>query len=124
MGGNPNWRDGQLYLAGFSVWGSKATEVTSLVRLRYTVGRASGWEFDYPAMERNFMTILNDLTTVHPHVRESNILTLDEVDGVTTMTILVQHNNQEERDAVLASGMESGMNVSFDRLEDLVRGGN
>lgn len=32
--------DGQLYLAGFSVWGSKATEVSSLVRLRYT-GRPS-----------------------------------------------------------------------------------
>jgi mono/diheme cytochrome c family protein len=32
--------DGQLYLAGFSVWGSKATEVSSVVRLRYT-GRAS-----------------------------------------------------------------------------------
>jgi mono/diheme cytochrome c family protein len=29
-------RDGQLYLAGFSVWGSKAREVTSLVRLRRT----------------------------------------------------------------------------------------
>jgi cytochrome c2 len=32
--------DGQLYLAGFSVWGSKAKEVTSIVRLRYT-GRPS-----------------------------------------------------------------------------------
>ena len=28
--------DGQLYLAGFSVWGSNAREVSSLVRLRYT----------------------------------------------------------------------------------------
>ncbi len=32
--------DGQLYLAGFSVWGSKATEVSSLIRVRYT-GRPS-----------------------------------------------------------------------------------
>ena len=32
--------DGQVYLAGFSVWGSKATEVSSLIRLRYT-GRPS-----------------------------------------------------------------------------------
>ena len=38
----------------------------------------SGWEFDYPAMERNFMTILNDLTTVHPHLRESNIHAMDD----------------------------------------------
>jgi mono/diheme cytochrome c family protein len=28
--------DGQLYLAGFSVWGSNAREVSSLIRLRYT----------------------------------------------------------------------------------------
>ena len=48
-------------------------------------------------------------------------MTLDEVEGVTTMTVLVQHSCQEHRDAHLASGMESGMQVSYDRLEDLVR---
>jgi hypothetical protein len=49
----------------------------TFVRLRYT-GYSPRWSADYPAMERNFMTILNDLTTVHPHVSESNILTLDD----------------------------------------------
>jgi uncharacterized protein YndB with AHSA1/START domain len=52
-----------------------------------------------------------------------NILTLEEVDGVTTLTVLVQHDSQESRDAVLATGMESGLQVSYDRLEDLVREG-
>jgi len=47
--------------------------------------------------------------------------TLDEVDGVTTMTLHVRHTSKEERDAVLATGMESGMQVSYDRLEDLVQ---
>ena len=50
----------------------------TFVRLSYTVYGRSGWEFDYPAMERNFMTILNDLTTVHPHVRQSNIHAMDD----------------------------------------------
>jgi hypothetical protein len=53
----------------------------TFVRLRYTSSGFRGggrWSADYPAMERNFMTILNDLTTVRPHVRESNILTLDD----------------------------------------------
>jgi hypothetical protein len=53
----------------------------TFVRLRYTGGGFRGggrWSADYPAMERNFMTILNDLTTVKPHVRESNIHTLDD----------------------------------------------
>ena len=49
----------------------------TFVRLRYT-GWSGRWSADYPAMERNFMTILNDLTTVHPHVNESNVLTLDD----------------------------------------------
>ena len=50
----------------------------TFVRLRYTVHSRSGWEFDYPAMERNFMTIVNDLTTLRPHVRESNVLAMDD----------------------------------------------
>jgi uncharacterized protein YndB with AHSA1/START domain len=50
-----------------------------------------------------------------------NIVTLDEVDGVTTLTVLVQMPSQEARDAMLASGMEGGLQVSYDRLEDLVR---
>ncbi|HEU4720403.1 MAG TPA: DUF4159 domain-containing protein [Gemmatimonadaceae bacterium] len=50
----------------------------TFVRLSYTVYGRSGWEFDYPAMERNFMTILNDLTTVHPHVAVSNIHSMDD----------------------------------------------
>ena len=52
-----------------------------------------------------------------------NTMTLEEVDGVTTMRVLVQHTCQEHRDAQLASGMEGGMQVSFDRLEEVVRRG-
>ncbi len=50
----------------------------TFVRLSYTVYNRSGWEFDYPAMERNFMTIANDLTTLHPHVRQSNVHRMDD----------------------------------------------
>jgi uncharacterized protein YndB with AHSA1/START domain len=53
-----------------------------------------------------------------------NTVTLDEVDGVTTMRVLVQHVSKEVRDMVLATGMEGGMQVSYDRLEDLVRPGS
>lgn len=49
------------------------------------------------------------------------VVTFDEVDGVTTMSSLVQHQAREHRDAHLASGMEAGMQVSYDRMEDLVR---
>jgi uncharacterized protein YndB with AHSA1/START domain len=50
-----------------------------------------------------------------------NVVTFDEAEGVTTLTVLVQAPSQEVRDAILNSGMESGMQVSYDRLEDVVR---
>jgi hypothetical protein len=50
----------------------------TFVRLRYRVLTRPGWEYDYPAMERNFMTIVNDLTTLRPHVSESNIHDMDD----------------------------------------------
>jgi hypothetical protein len=51
----------------------------TFVRLRYNnMGGRGGWAFDYPAMERNFMTVLADLTTVHPHVKGSNVLDMDD----------------------------------------------
>jgi len=50
----------------------------TFVRLRYRVLTRPGWEYDYPAMERNFMTILKDLSTVHPHVAQSNIHDMDD----------------------------------------------
>ena len=50
----------------------------TFVRLRYTVQWRSGWEFDYPAMERNFMKMTDELTTLRPHFEGSNIHTLDD----------------------------------------------
>lgn len=50
----------------------------TFVRVRYTVHRRSGWEFDYPAMERNLMQITDELTVLHPHVAGSNIHTFDD----------------------------------------------
>ncbi len=50
----------------------------TFVRLRYQVFGRSGWEFDYPAMERNFMTIVDDMTSIAPHTKESNILDMDD----------------------------------------------
>jgi uncharacterized protein YndB with AHSA1/START domain len=45
---------------------------------------------------------------------------LTEVDGRTRLEVLTQCPNRELRDMIIESGMEGGMQVSFDRLEDLV----
>jgi uncharacterized protein YndB with AHSA1/START domain len=48
-----------------------------------------------------------------------NTLTLTEVDGRTTMTILVQHPTKEGRDAHIESGMEDGLQDALDLLEQV-----
>jgi uncharacterized protein YndB with AHSA1/START domain len=47
----------------------------------------------------------------------TNTITFAEVDGVTTMTMVTRCPDQFTRDAIIESGMESGMQVSMDRLE-------
>ena len=66
-------------------WGRMAIEPNvpydgrfTFARIRYTVHRRSGWEFDYPEMERNLMTVLKEITVLRPHTEGSNIHTLDD----------------------------------------------
>jgi uncharacterized protein YndB with AHSA1/START domain len=48
-----------------------------------------------------------------------NTMTLVEHDGATTLTTLVQHQDPQTRDMHINSGMEGGMQESFDRLEQV-----
>jgi len=47
--------------------------------------------------------------------------TLIEARGQTTLTMLVRYDSKAIRDAVLKSGMERGVEVSCDRLADLLK---
>jgi uncharacterized protein YndB with AHSA1/START domain len=46
-----------------------------------------------------------------------NTATFTEVDGRTTLTVLVECPSKELRDTIIDSGMESGMQESYDALE-------
>ena len=48
-----------------------------------------------------------------------NTLTLDEVDGRTTLMVLVQCPDKEVRDAIINSGMEGGLQDAYDLLEEI-----
>jgi uncharacterized protein YndB with AHSA1/START domain len=48
-----------------------------------------------------------------------NTATFTEVDGRTTLTILVQAPSKEVRDAIIDSGMEAGMQDAMDLLEEV-----
>jgi hypothetical protein len=50
----------------------------TFARIRYTVYGRSGWEFDYPTMERHLMEMIRETTSLHPHVTGSNIHTFDD----------------------------------------------
>jgi hypothetical protein len=50
----------------------------TFVRLRYTQGYRMAWSADYPQMERNFMAILGDLSTLRLHRAGSHVHTLDD----------------------------------------------
>lgn len=49
-----------------------------------------------------------------------NTMTLEERDGVTTVTIVARTGSREERDALIASGMESGVQDHYDQLDDVL----
>jgi Domain of unknown function (DUF4159) len=50
----------------------------TFARIRYTVYGRSGWEFDYPTMERHLMTMVDEVTALHPHMTGSNIHAFDD----------------------------------------------
>ena len=50
-----------------------------------------------------------------------NTMTLVEANGRTTMELLIQCISKESRDMQIASGMEEGMQESYDDLEDVAK---
>ena len=60
-----------------------------------------------------------DAPPLAPADEPLNIVTFTEVDGRTTLEILVQTTTKELRDLIIDSGMEGGMQESMDRLEQV-----
>ena len=49
----------------------------------------------------------------------TNTMTLTEVDGRTTLTVLVDCPSAQTRDAIVESGMETGLQDAYDLLEEV-----
>ena len=78
-----------------------------------------GFHGEYREIDAPHRLVSTEVFEGFPDAASLNILTLEEVDGVTTMRVLVQHAQKAHRDGHIESGMEGGMNISMDRLEDL-----
>jgi uncharacterized protein YndB with AHSA1/START domain len=51
-----------------------------------------------------------------------NTATFEETDGRTRLTLLIEATNKVSRDAIIASGMEAGLQDALDLLEEVARG--
>jgi uncharacterized protein YndB with AHSA1/START domain len=74
---------------------------------------------EYREIVPNERIVMTEVYEGMPDAEAVDHITFTEEDGRTTLTMLVQHRNQEERDAHLNSGMEAGMQESMDRLEQV-----
>lgn len=74
----------------------------------------------YEEIDRPRRLVSTEVYEPFPDSESVNTLTFDEEDGVTTMTILVRHQSKEARDATIASGMETGLQHSLDRVDRIV----
>lgn len=75
---------------------------------------------EYREIDRPRRLVSTEVFAPYPDSPALNTLTLEEGEGVTTMTILVDYPSKEGRDATIASGMESGLQHSLDRADTVL----
>jgi uncharacterized protein YndB with AHSA1/START domain len=74
---------------------------------------------EYRELVPNERIVYTEVYEGMPEGEALNTMTFTEKDGRTTLTLLVQHKNQEHRDAHINSGMEAGMQDAMDLLEQV-----
>src|SRR3712207_540510 len=114
-------------------WNAKRGEVTVAEidlrvggRWRYAMVTPDGFEVafhgEYREIVRNERIVSTEVYEV-PDASDTdatlNTVTFTEVDGRTTLTILVEAPSKEIRDAIIASGMEAGLQDALDLLGDV-----
>jgi uncharacterized protein YndB with AHSA1/START domain len=74
---------------------------------------------EYREIVPNERIVFSEVFEGAPDAGAVTTVTLSEKDGRTTVTILVQHENQEHRDMHIESGMEDGLQDALDLLEQV-----
>jgi uncharacterized protein YndB with AHSA1/START domain len=92
---------------------------------RYVMTANGGFEV---AFHGEYQEIVPDERIVSTEVFEGmpdaaalSTATFTEQDGRTTLSLLVQHQSKENRDAHVKSGMEAGLQESMSHLEEVAR---
>ncbi len=111
-------------------WSGDRGEVTSAevdLRVggtwRYVMTANGGFEVafhgEFQEIVPNERIVCTEIFEGMPGAGAVDTLTLTEKDGRTTLTLLVQHESKEHRDAHINSGMEGGMQEAMDHLEQV-----
>ena len=82
-------------------------------------GLEVGFHGEYREIVPNERIVSTEIYEGMPEGEALNTVTFTEVDGRTTLTILVQHTSKEHRDAHIDSGMEAGLQDALDLLEQV-----
>ncbi|HEV2888585.1 MAG TPA: SRPBCC family protein [Jatrophihabitans sp.] len=90
-------------------------------RWRFVMVTPSGLEVAFHGEYREIVPderlVWTEIYEDAPDAVSLQTMTLTERDGRTTMTVLAEHANRSERDAVIASGMEDGLQDALRLLE-------
>jgi uncharacterized protein YndB with AHSA1/START domain len=111
-------------------WSAQRGEVTTCeidLRVggawRYVMVADGGFEVafhgEYREIVPNERLVSTEVYEGMPDAEAVDTVTFTEVDGRTTLTILVQHTSKEHRDAHIESGMEAGLQDALDLLEQV-----
>lgn len=84
-------------------------------------GRQAAFHGEYREIVPGERLVSTEVYEGDPDAEAINTMTLAARDGRTVMTVLIQHQNPANRDAVLRAGMEAGMNAALDKLEQVTR---
>src|ERR687893_2510482 len=78
-----------------------------------------GFHGEYREIVPNERLVTTEVFEGMPDAEALDTLTLTEKAGRTTLTILVEHQTKEHRDAHIESGMEGGLQDALDLLEQV-----
>jgi len=113
-------------------WAGDRGEVTSAEvdlrpggRWRYVMTASGGFEVafhgEYQEIVPAERIVCTEVFEGMPDAAAVSTVTFTDRDGRTTLSVLVQHQTRENRDAHVSSGMEGGMQESMSHLEEVAR---
>lgn len=119
----------EKWMLGPEGWRMSVCEVDPAVGGRYRYewepvegapGERFGFDGETVLSEAPRRAVTTEHMTGTDYPSTLNDLSLEEDDGVTLITLLIEYPDQETRDMVLATGMTDGMEASYARLEGVL----